>query len=143
MKYILKILLAIILSAPIALIIQLPFMHIFTPEFFAEDNWANRGFYIAFPYYYMIIYFILGMPTTFVADFIATRKVFSNIDKAKYFIQIGTYTLAGLLMTGFHLDMNALIYIFIPVYTYLVILSILRMLFKKKNDFSIYTSKMS
>ncbi|MGG1680342.1 hypothetical protein ACIFOT_32370 [Neobacillus sp. NRS-1170] len=140
MKYILKILLAIILSAPIALIIQLPFMHIFTPEFFAEENLANRGFYIAVPYYYMIIYF---MPTTFVADFIATRKVFSNIEKAKYFIQIGTYTLAGLLMTGFHLDMNALISIFIPVYTYLVILSVLRMLFKKKNDFSINTSKMS
>ncbi|MGG0177535.1 hypothetical protein [Gottfriedia acidiceleris] len=128
MRYLLKIIFAIILSAPIAVLIWTVFTYFVSPDFFREENLANRGYFPFFTFVYIIVYFILGVPTTLIADFVSKRKMFSNSVKIQYFVQFGIYTLAALCITSFDFSegLSAFIPVLIPVYTYLHILLFLR-----------------
>lgn len=119
---------AIILSAPIAVLICTIFTYFVSPDFFREENLANRGYFPFMTFVYTIVYFILGVPTTLIADFISKRKMFSSSVKIQYSVQFGIYTLAALCITSFDFSkgLSGFFPVLIPVYTYLLILLFLR-----------------
>lgn len=131
MKYVLRILLAIVISAPVAVLFLFLEALIFTPAYFADSNYAyNISVYILYPIIYAAIYLIFGVPTTLITDYFL--RVFSVRSKRYiYLISFFTYSIAGVSLTlGFTKTIpdNILSFtgVLIPVYIYLIVLLLLR-----------------
>ena len=134
--YLMKIILAILLSSPIAVLIMFGIYHTLNRnEYFR--NYAMEfelGTIVFYTIAFYIVYGLMGLPTTLVTDGIL--KLFS-IKKGIYlfFVTFFTYTLVGTwLASGFQSPMSRIDwYVLIPVYTYFIVLMGIRNKFTKNN----------
>lgn len=134
--YLMKILLAILLSGPIAVLIMLGSYHFLNRNEYIR-NYAMEfelGTIVFYTIAFYIVYGLMGLPTTLVTDGIL--KLFS-IKKGIYlfFVTFFTYTLVGTwLASGFQSPMSRIDwYVLIPVYTYFIVLMGIRNKFTKNN----------
>jgi heme/copper-type cytochrome/quinol oxidase subunit 2 len=100
------ILLAIILSSPLSLTISLLSDYFSDPQAYNENYAYNSSFYILYTFIVAIIYIVVGIPTTLLADNLKYKKSFLSIFKTSYLIQVLVYTVSSLLFSyitlGFH-----------------------------------------
>jgi hypothetical protein len=105
-NYFLTILLAIILSSPLSLTIILLSDYFSDPQAYSENYAYNTSFYILYTFIVAIIYIVVGIPTTLLADNLKYNKSFLSIFKTSYLIQVLVYTVSSLLFSyvtlGFH-----------------------------------------
>ena len=124
MKHLLIIILAILISGPIAGILLVMCDSIFIhSHFLGEDyNFYRVDVALIYAMFFYIYYFICGLPTTLLTDLII--KLFSPRRKTIFWISFIIYTLAGLVLwRGFNVqDPLFISFILIPVYTYLIVL---------------------
>ena len=125
MKYFMIILLAILISGPIAGIILVLCDSIFIHSYFWGEDYKFYRIDVAIIYavFFYVYYFIFGVPTTILNDLLI--KLFSRQRKTSLFwIYFVVYTLAGIVLWyGFNIpDPEFIWFILIPVYTYLIIL---------------------
>lgn len=124
MKHLLRIILAILISGPIAGILLVMCDSIFIhSHFWGEDyNFYRVDVALIYAMFFYIYYFIFGLPTTLLTDLII--KLFSPRRKTILWISFIIYTLAGLVLwREFNVqDPPSTWFILIPVYTYLIVL---------------------
>ncbi|KMM37947.1 hypothetical protein [Guptibacillus hwajinpoensis] len=138
-KYILKILLAIVLSSPISLYISFIGEMIFNWLFEIEKNYTDVvSSLIAIPFFFAIFYVVFGLPTTLIADGIAKIKPISKLTTYwRSAIQFLIYTFAGLilsfLLTDSAFDPYGIYSVLIPVYTYFFLLIFIRRKSQKRS----------
>jgi hypothetical protein len=130
-RYFIKIIIAILISAPIAVIITLVSDYLFEPTSSSRDISEYIGPLFVYPFFYLMYYVILGIPTTLLTDFAVKKLNFNNTFVSTYLISFISYTIAGLVLSDF--DIYNLDFFLIPIYTYLHIL-----LFLRRKDYCIY-----
>jgi hypothetical protein len=105
-NYFLTILLAIILSSPLSLTIILLSDYFSDPQAYSENYAYNTSFYVLYTFIVAIIYIVVGIPTTLLADKLKNKELYLSIFKKSYFIQVIIYTVSSLLFSyvtlGFH-----------------------------------------
>lgn len=128
MKYIQKILLAIIISAPISVFVSLIgesfLIWILGLE---RNNTDTFPTLITLPIFYAIFYIICGLPTTLIADGLLR---FKSLAKYSTVIQLLVYTLSGLILSlilsDYSLKVDILVIVLTPVYVYWYVLLMIR-----------------
>ncbi len=134
MKYLLKILLAILVSGPIALcILYISDYLIIHSSFFKDDYYSfNMVMAIIYMAYFYFFYLICGLPTTLATDLIL--RLFPSVERKFILLSFTTYTGAGILLILLGYDSPSPIVswlVFVPVYTYLLTLILIRAKYKK------------
>ncbi|KMM38475.1 hypothetical protein [Guptibacillus hwajinpoensis] len=128
MKYLQKILLAIIISAPLSVFVLV--IGEFTLDYVLElereytDTFATI---ISLPIFFAIVYIVYGLPTTLIADGFLRLKPLS---KYRSLIEFIIYSIAGLvlslLLSSNSLSKEILVIVMLPVYLYLYVLTLMR-----------------
>ncbi|MDO6657520.1 hypothetical protein [Anaerobacillus sp. 1_MG-2023] len=128
MKYLQKILLAIIISAPLSVFVLV--IGEFTLDYVLElereytDTFATI---ISLPILFAIVYIVYGLPTTLIADGFLRLKPLS---KYRSLIEFIIYSIAGLvlslLLSSNSLSKEILVIVMLPVYLYLYVLTLMR-----------------
>lgn len=132
-NYLSRILSAIILSGPIAAFTLAVLDSVVIHYYIFGENYSLIEIDVIFFHtliysgFFYLFYIIFGLPTTLLTDlivrFLPTKRIV-----VVYIFSFITYTVAGtLLWFRFkNADLSFLWYIFIPVYTYLITLSVIR-----------------
>ena len=135
MKHFLMILLTILISGPAAGVLLVLcdsfFIH---SQFWGEDYPFYRlDVGLIYAMFFYLYYFIFGLPTTLLTDFMVKWFSLSNrMTLASSFI---IYTLVGVLMWKWEAGIS-IWFIIIPAYTYLVILTVVRNKYDLKKKFA-------
>jgi hypothetical protein len=122
--YLFKIVAAILISAPIAVTITLGIDYVFDPSSSSREIGEYLTALYVYPFFYLIYYVILGIPVTLLTDFVI--KAFNSKKRfiLTYLISLTIYTIAGLVLSDFKLELLDLF--LIPIYVYLHVLLFLR-----------------
>jgi H+/Cl- antiporter ClcA len=122
--YLFKIVAAILISAPIAVTITLGIDYVFDPSSSSREISEYLTALYVYPFFYLIYYVILGIPVTLLTDFVI--KAFNSKKRfiLTYLISLTIYTIAGLVLSDFKLELLDLF--LIPIYVYLHVLLFLR-----------------
>jgi hypothetical protein len=128
MKKFAFILLAIILSSPLASLLSAVVSHYMAvPESLQEDYYQYApfmaGVYVV-SIFFIPFYIVLGIPVTYLIDFVTKKFFFSTSALKKYFIKLIGYTMAAFVLSGFEADWFKTL--LIPIYTYFHMLLLLR-----------------
>jgi hypothetical protein len=133
--YFLQIFLAIVISAPLSVFIFSISSYLIDPQGY-KDNLANSFFGdLITTIIFVIIYIIIGIPTTLLADKLKNKNNLISKFRSRYIIQFLTYTCTSLMIpivTLAFLYPPTLIAAFIPAQVYFHILLLLRIR-RKKN----------
>jgi hypothetical protein len=129
-RYFVDIILAILISSPLSVFILLLSEYVMDPQAY-KNNLANSvGGYIIFPFAFGIIYILIGMPTTLLADYLKKNELLVSLFKKSYFLQCVIYTSSSFLFSylslGFHVYLPAFLGWLIPALIYLHILILIR-----------------
>lgn len=128
MKYLQKILIAIIISAPLSVSIliigELTINWILQVEREYTDTLPTL---ISMPIFFGIVYIVYGLPTTLIADGLVMLRPLS---KFKFLTQFVIYTLTGLVLAFIlskgPLGIMKLVTVLFPAYLYLCVLTLVR-----------------
>ncbi|MDP4553488.1 hypothetical protein Q9251_21785 [Alkalihalobacillus macyae] len=128
MKYLQKILLAIIISAPLSVFVLVIGEFTLNYVLELEREYTNTfATLISLPIFFAIVYIVYGLPTTLIADGFLRLKPLS---KYRSLIEFIIYSIAGLVLSLFlssnSLSKEILVIVMLPVYLYLYVLTRMR-----------------
>lgn len=132
MKHFLMVVLAILISGPAAGVLLALCDSLFIHSQFWGEEYPFYRLDVGLIYamFFYLFYFILGLPTTLLTDFMVKR--FSLSHKMAIVASFIMYTFVGLLMWKSEEELS-IWFILIPVYTYFVMLIVVRNKYDSKK----------
>jgi hypothetical protein len=130
MRYFIDIILAIVISSPLSVFILLLSEYVMNPQAYKENLAYSLGGYIIFPFAFGIVYIIIGIPTTLLADYLKKNELLVSFFKKSYFLQCVIFTSSSFLFSYlslcFHVYLPAFLSWLIPALIYLHMLILIR-----------------